>query len=176
MSKQNIQIGIAIVVAIAVVSYFFLTNVINTEKATMSQDQQNIADQNGVQNSDQPTGTLPTPPPNGVLVQDVTVGTGTEATKGSLVSVEYVGKLQDGTTFDQSASHGGPYQFTLGAGQVIPGWERGIEGMKVGGERVLIIPPALGYGAQQVATIPANSTLIFDVKLVGVGTSTPAKK
>jgi len=118
-----------------------------------------------------------------VQAQDVTVGTGTEATPGSQVAVLYVGKLQDGTVFDSSAAHGNqPLTFTLGAQGLIAGFQIGVNGMKVGGERVMAIPPELGYGTQAVTDasgtviIPANSTILFDVKLVAVkaGTSTPS--
>lgn len=118
-----------------------------------------------------------------VQAQDVTVGTGTEAMPGDVVSVLYVGKLSDGTVFDSSAAHGNqPLSFTLGQQGLIAGFQIGVNGMKVGGERVMSIPPGLGYGAQAVTDasgtviIPANSTLLFDVKLVGVklGTSTPS--
>jgi FKBP-type peptidyl-prolyl cis-trans isomerase len=118
-----------------------------------------------------------------VQAQDITVGTGTEAVPGDLVSVLYVGKLSDGTVFDSSAAHGNqPLSFTLGAQGLIAGFQIGVNGMKVGGERVMSIPPALGYGSQAVTDasgtviIPANSTLLFDVKLVEVkaGTTTPA--
>jgi FKBP-type peptidyl-prolyl cis-trans isomerase len=111
------------------------------------------------------------------------VGTGTAATPGSLVSVLYVGKLSDGTTFDSSAAHGNaPLTFTLGQQGLIAGFQIGVNGMKVGGERIMSIPSELGYGAQAVTDasgtviIPANSTLLFDVKLVDVkpGTTTPA--
>ena len=115
--------------------------------------------------------------------QDVTVGTGTVATPGSVVSVLYVGALADATVFDSSAAHGNkPLDFTLGAQGLIPGFQIGVNGMKVGGERKIAIPPELGYGAQDVkgasgkVIIPANSTIIFDVKLVKVTASTtPAK-
>jgi FKBP-type peptidyl-prolyl cis-trans isomerase len=118
-----------------------------------------------------------------VQAQDVTVGTGTEAVPGDVVSVLYVGKLSDGTTFDSSASHGNqPLTFTLGAQGLISGFQIGVNGMRVGGERVMSIPPQLGYGAQAVTDasgtviIPANSTLLFDVQLVGVqpGSTTAA--
>jgi FKBP-type peptidyl-prolyl cis-trans isomerase FkpA len=118
-----------------------------------------------------------------VQAQDITVGTGTEAIPGDLVSVLYVGKLSDGTIFDSSASHGNqPLSFTLGQQGLIAGFQIGVNGMKVGGERIMSIPSELGYGAQAVTDasgtviIPANSTLLFDVKLVGVtpGTSTPS--
>jgi FKBP-type peptidyl-prolyl cis-trans isomerase FkpA len=115
--------------------------------------------------------------------QDVKVGTGPQATPGSVVSVLYVGKLTDGTVFDSSAAHGNkPLSFTLGAQGLIPGFQIGVNGMKVGGERLLAIPPSLGYGGQDVkdangkVIIPANSTIIFDVQLVSVaaGSSTAA--
>lgn len=115
--------------------------------------------------------------------QDVSVGTGAQAAPGSQVSVLYIGKLQNGTVFDSSAAHGNqPLIFTLGSNSLIPGFQIGVNGMKVGGERLLVIPPALGYGAQDVkdasgtVIIPANSTLVFDIKLVDVkpGSTTPA--
>lgn len=116
-----------------------------------------------------------------VQAQDVTVGTGAQATPGTEVSVLYVGKLPDGTIFDSSAAHNNePLKFTLGAQGLIPGFQIGVNGMKVGGERLMAIPPALGYGSQDVkdpsgkVVIPANSTIIFDVKLVSVGTPAPA--
>jgi FKBP-type peptidyl-prolyl cis-trans isomerase len=119
--------------------------------------------------------------------QDVKVGTGETAAPGSQVSVLYVGKLADGTVFDSSAAHGNtPLVFVLGAQGLIPGFQIGVNGMKVGGERLLAIPPSLGYGAQDVkdstgkVIIPANSTLVFDVQLVKVAaapatSTTPAK-
>ncbi len=110
-----------------------------------------------------------------VQAQDITVGTGAEATPGSVVSVLYVGKFADGTVFDSSEAHGNlPLVFTLGAQGLIAGFQFGVNGMKVGGERVMAVPPSLGYGAQDVkdpagkVIIPANSTLIFNVKLVKV--------
>lgn len=114
--------------------------------------------------------------------QDVKVGDGTEAKLGDTVSVLYVGRLQDGTVFDSSAAHNNePLKFTLGAQGIIPGFQIGVNGMRVGGERLLSIPATLGYGAQDVKDpsgkiiIPANSTIIFDVQLVKVeaGTTTP---
>lgn len=101
--------------------------------------------------------------------EDIVVGTGDEAVAGKTVTVKYVGTLTDGTQFDASANHGdGTFSFTLGAGQVIQGWDQGVVGMKVGGTRKLTIPPAMGYGAQAVGSIPANSTLIFQIELVKV--------
>jgi len=102
-------------------------------------------------------------------VEDMVVGTGDEAIKGKLVSVHYTGWLTDGKKFDSSKDRGQPFQFPLGRGHVIPGWDQGVEGMKVGGKRKLTIPPELGYGAQGAGgVIPGNATLVFEVELLGV--------
>lgn len=105
---------------------------------------------------------------SGLVIQDTVVGTGEEAVVGKLITVNYVGTLENGQKFDSSIDRGQPFQFVLGQGRVIQGWEQGFVGMKVGGSRRLIIPSTLGYGANQVGPIPANSTLIFDVQLLGV--------
>lgn len=101
-------------------------------------------------------------------IEDLTAGTGTEAVAGKTVTVHYTGWLTDGTKFDSSVDRGEPFAFQLGAGRVIPGWEQGVTGMKVGGKRRLIIPPDMGYGPQGTGPIPPNATLIFDVELLGV--------
>ena len=96
-------------------------------------------------------------------------GTGERAEIGMSVSVHYTGKLEDGTIFDSSIPRGEPFTFTLGAGQVIKGWDLGVEGMTVGEKRNLVIPPQLGYGMRGAgASIPPNATLIFDVELLEV--------
>jgi rhodanese-related sulfurtransferase len=101
-------------------------------------------------------------------------GKGDLAKKGQQVSVHYQGRLTDGTVFDDSSKRGVPFNFILGSGQVIPGWEQGVEGMKVGEKRELTIPPELGYGAAGAGgVIPPNATLVFDIELVAV--STPPK-
>jgi rhodanese-related sulfurtransferase len=104
-----------------------------------------------------------------VVIEEIEQGSGLEASRYSIVDVHYTGKLEDGTVFDSSKDRGAPIQFTLGAGQVIPGWDQGIEGMKPGSRRVLKIPPELAYGKKGAGnTIPPNATLIFDVELVAV--------
>ncbi|NQV88471.1 MAG: FKBP-type peptidyl-prolyl cis-trans isomerase [Parcubacteria group bacterium] len=92
----------------------------------------------------------------------------TVATEGSVVTVNYTGKFADGTVFDSSESHGQPFQFLLGAGQVIKGWDQGVVGMKIGEKKTLVVPPELGYGPNDYGPIPGNSTLIFDIELLNV--------
>ena len=119
-----------------------------------------------------PTVQVPTgPAPTQLQVKDLKTGTGAEAKAGDQVSVQYIGVLYDnGSKFDSSYDHGQPFSFKLGGGQVIPGWDQGVAGMKVGGRRELIIPPDLAYGAQgQPPTIPPNATLVFVIDLVSVG-------
>jgi FKBP-type peptidyl-prolyl cis-trans isomerase FkpA len=111
---------------------------------------------------------------SGLQFQDLVVGTGASAASGQQVSVHYTGWLQNpdgsaGKKFDSSVDRGQPFEFPLGAGRVIRGWDEGVAGMKIGGKRRLIIPAALGYGARGAGgVIPPNATLIFDVELLGV--------
>ncbi|MBI5470447.1 FKBP-type peptidyl-prolyl cis-trans isomerase [Candidatus Kaiserbacteria bacterium] len=171
MSTKSIVIGVIIIIIVAVGAYFIFMKgsgpAAGTPATTASSTEQ-------------------------VQGQEIAVGTGAQATPGMQVSVLYVGKLQDGTVFDSSAAHGNqPLVFTLGAQGLIPGFQIGVNGMKVGGERLIAVPPSLGYGANAVhqdpnnpsspVVIPANSTIVFDVKLVKVeaapaASSTPAKK
>lgn len=102
----------------------------------------------------------------GVVINDLVQGNGAEVKQGDLVTVHYILSLSDGTVLQNSKDFGQPFQFVLGAGQVIQGWEMGFAGMKVGGTRTMTIPPELGYGASQVGPIPPNSTLVFTVELV----------
>ncbi|MBI2068829.1 MAG: FKBP-type peptidyl-prolyl cis-trans isomerase [Candidatus Yanofskybacteria bacterium] len=125
-----------------------------------------------------PATATPTPPPaggpastpikmeNGLQIQDLKVGTGPEVRLGQGLTMHYSGTLENGTKFDSSYDRGEPFQFVLGAGQVIQGWELGVQGMKVGGKRKLIIPPSLGYGERGIGPIPPNATLIFEVELL----------
>jgi len=107
--------------------------------------------------------------PSGLKYWDLKVGTGTEAVKGKTVSVHYTGWLTNGKKFDSSVDAGRPYDFRIGAGSVIKGWEEGVAGMKIGGKRKLEIPPALAYGKDGYpGIIPPNSTLIFEIELLGV--------
>lgn len=102
-------------------------------------------------------------------IDELNVGTGTEATSGKKVSVHYTGWLTNGQKFDSSLDRGKPFEFALGGGQVIKGWDQGVVGMKVGGKRKLTIPPDLGYGARGAGNvIPPNAVLVFEVELLAV--------
>jgi peptidylprolyl isomerase len=106
---------------------------------------------------------------SGLKYVDQVLGTGASPKKGQRVTVHYTGRLQNGTKFDSSVDRGTPYEFVIGTGNVIKGWDEGIMSMKVGGKRKLIVPPSLGYGAAgSPPKIPPNSTLDFDVELLGV--------
>lgn len=106
---------------------------------------------------------------SGLRYRDDEVGDGPEARKGDRVVVHYVGTLEDGTQFDSSRNRGTPFEFRLGEGRVIQGWDEGVAGMRVGGRRTLIIPPELGYGSRGAGNaIPPNSTLVFEVELLEV--------
>ncbi len=142
---------IAIVIAILFVGYFLGGNIINKNDSN-------------VQNSASAIGA-----DDGLKVEDVLNGSGDGAKSGDTVSVHYSGFLTDGQKFDSSIDRGAPFEFSLGAGQVIAGWERGIVGMKKGGKRTLTIPPELAYGQDGFPPIiPPNSTLIFEVELLEI--------
>lgn len=127
-----------------------------------------------------PIGTLDTTPPaassskvttaSGLVYEDLQVGKGATAKAGDNVSVNYIGWLTDGTKFDSNLDRGTTtFDFTIGAGNVIAGWDEGVVGMRVNGTRLLVIPPSLGYGtAGYGSTIPANATLTFEVQLVAI--------
>ncbi len=112
--------------------------------------------------------TLVTEESGSLQVQTLKEGKGQVAKKGKNVYVHYVGTLTDGTKFDSSRDRGKPFPFTLGVGQVIKGWDQGVEGMKIGEIRKLIIPPNLAYGDRDMGKIPPNSTLVFEVELLEI--------
>ena len=108
--------------------------------------------------------------PSGLKYEDIEAGTGAQAQSGQKAKVHYTGWLTNGQKFDSSVDRHEPFEFTLGAGQVIRGWDEGVAGMKVGGKRRLTIPPALAYGTRGAGgVIPPNAELIFEVELLGVG-------
>lgn len=107
---------------------------------------------------------------SGLQYEDIVEGTGAMPQAGQRVTVHYTGTLEDGTKFDSSRDRNRPFSFTIGVGQVIKGWDEGVATMRVGGQRKLIIPPELGYGARGAGgVIPPNATLLFDVELLRIG-------
>ncbi len=104
-----------------------------------------------------------------LIIEDIQIGDGAEATPGQEVTVHYTGWLTDGTKFDSSKDRGMPFAFPLGAGHVIKGWDQGVAGMKIGGVRKLTIPASMGYGTRGAGgLIPPNATLVFEVELLKV--------
>lgn len=151
MNNKTIVLALIAVVVIAGVYFLFWSN------------NKNVSVQNGTRGSEI---TLP----DGLKINDLVVGAGAEAKISQTVTVNYAGTLADGTKFDSSYDRGEPFSFSLGAGQVIKGWDEGVAGMKVGGKRRLSIPPELGYGSAGAGggLIPPNATLIFEVELLEV--------
>jgi FKBP-type peptidyl-prolyl cis-trans isomerase len=108
--------------------------------------------------------------PSGLTIEDLVLGEGAAAASGQSVTVHYTGWLTSGSKFDSSKDRNDPFVFHLGAGQVIRGWDEGVQGMLVGGKRKLTIPPELGYGARGAGgVIPPNATLVFEVELLEIG-------
>jgi FKBP-type peptidyl-prolyl cis-trans isomerase len=159
------RVGLATAVALALFASLAMSGCSSPPKATTPEPAA----------TEKPAATTPAPAAEPTAevtelkIEDTKVGTGAVAKTGDTVSVQYTGYLTDGTKFDSSRDSGQPFQFTIGKGEVIAGWEQGIAGMKVGGTRKLTIPASLGYGAEGAGgVIPPNATLVFDVELVGV--------
>jgi FKBP-type peptidyl-prolyl cis-trans isomerase len=106
--------------------------------------------------------------PDNIQIEDTQVGSGSAVKAGDTVEIHYIGYLEDGTRFDTSYTRGVPFETKIGVGDVIKGWDIGVIGMKTGGQRRITIPPELGYGERGSGPIPPNSTLIFDLELVGI--------
>lgn len=158
------QTGIAVALALAVVIAFFILPGLwpwGTTAAPAETPAQITT------NTQTQSTTMPTEPVTELMMKDDVVGTGAIAAAGDSVTVDYVGSLTDGTVFDASANRGtSGFTFTLGAGQVIKGWDQGVVGMKEGGKRTLVIPASLAYGDKAIGNvIPANATLVFEVEL-----------
>lgn len=163
--KEGVAVGVSIVAVILFLffSAFGFWPVSNpkpvsdtTNPNNQNTNMQNVDDSQNVTTAGQ------------LLTADEVVGTGAEVTAGKTITVNYKGTLLNGTTFDSSYTRGEPLSIEIGVGKVIQGWDKGLIGMKVGGKRKLVIPPALAYGDQAVGPIPAGSTLVFEVELLDV--------
>jgi FKBP-type peptidyl-prolyl cis-trans isomerase len=175
MKNLTMHEKIGVAVGILVVGFFFIfggtiINIFNSGQLNSSANPtQNMQDTSTDLSTDTSSTTAAeVGAPTQLGIQDTFVGTGAVAVPGETVTVNYVGMLSDGTVFDSSVARNQPFSFQLGAGQVIAGWDQGVAGMKVGGKRVLTIPPDLGYGPQTYGPIPGGSTLIFQVELLSV--------
>lgn len=147
---KTVGIIILIILGLGVLVYLRSTPVKNTQENSTMQD-------------------TTTTESNGLQINDIKVGEGAAAKAGDTVSVNYKGTLTDGTQFDSSYDRGEPFEFTLGQGNVIPGWDQGVVGMQIGGVRQLTIPPELGYGTQGAGdAIPPNATLVFEIELLAI--------
>ncbi|MEK7530301.1 MAG: FKBP-type peptidyl-prolyl cis-trans isomerase [Patescibacteria group bacterium] len=162
--KKNMYIGAAVAVVVIIALIYFGFFNFNRSTQTVTPAATNNSAQ-ALLDEIRSTGTVAA-----LRVVTTVTSTSTErgAVAGDTVSVNYVGVLPDGTMFDASANHGGPFSFILGIDPVIQGWQQGIVGMKVGERRLLAIPPALGYGDRGQGAIPPNSTLLFDVEMVQI--------
>lgn len=155
---------IAVVVAVVVVAIFIFLGFFGVGTMQQPAVSQGVSAAQDLLNDISKTGAV-----SSLQVIDTVEGTGAVAKSGDTITVNYIGVLPNGTVFDASQNHGQPFTFTLGGGQVIKGWDQGLVGMKVGGTRLVAIPPELAYGERAVGQIPANSSLIFQVELVSIG-------
>ena len=162
-SKKNMNIVLAVMICLVLAGVLIFISINNKVNMTTN---------NNVSGTENNSGNN-TIPNNGAGAVGNTAPTGTVAKAGDTVSMNYTGRLENGTVFDSNVDpkfgHVEPFVFTLGAGQVIPGWDKGIVGMKVGDKKTLVIPPADAYGATGAGgVIPPNATLTFDVELLGI--------
>ena len=159
MSHKNVGQAVAIVVAVLIVAFFFggaFVNFASLRSAAKPSDQAAVAESERFAS-------------NGLRVNDVLVGSGPAAESGDTLVIHYTGGLSSGEKIDSSLDRGQPFEFPLGVGFVIPGLDQGLIGMKVGGERNLVIPPSLAYGETGYPpVIPPNSILIFDIQLLEI--------
>lgn len=169
-NRQRAIIAAIVVLAVALIAFFVIRDYTNKSPSP-------------AQSNKYPIGTLDSTPPalstnavttaSGLQYEDLQLGTGNAAKSGDVATVNYTLWLTNGTKIQSSLDSQQTFTFTLGKGQVITGWDEGVQGMKEGGTRMLVIPPSLGYGSNVQGNIPANSTLIFEVQLVGVNLPTP---
>jgi len=159
-----IIVTLILLVAVAAVIYF-----VNRNNTAANQPSVSATDANLINPARPVTGVGIFSTVSGLQFQDLKVGSGSPAAAGDTVSVHYTGWLEDGTKFDSSRDKGTPFEFKLGGGSVIEGWDQGVNGMQVGGVRKLFIPPYLAYGEEGLGDIiPPNATLVFEVELLEI--------
>lgn len=139
----------------------------NNQGAVVVASNDNPEDLSGIENALLKSATIDGELQN-LVIDDVAVGTGPEVKDGDTVTAHYIGSTQDGVQFDNSYLRGEPFTFTVGDGKVIQGWDKGILGMKVGGQRILVIPASMAYGNYAVGPIKAGSTLVFAIELLAI--------
>ena len=171
-NRQRMIIGVIALLVVILIAFFVYRDYQGRLQASQTPTPASAA------NGSYPIGTLDTNPPtpsanavttaSGLVYEDLQVGDGATVKVGDTISVHYTGWLTDGTQFDSSITGGQPIDFAIGVGRVIQGWDEGVVGMNVNGTRLLVIPPALGYGSSANGSIPANSTLIFEVQVVAI--------
>ncbi len=171
-NRQRMIIGVIALLVVILIAFFVYRDYQTRLQASITPTSASVASGN------YPIGTLdtslPAPSasavttPSGLVYEDLQVGDGAVVKSGDTVTVNYTGWLEDGTVFDSSITSGQTVDFVIGVGNVISGWDEGVVGMKVNGTRLLVIPPALGYGSSANGSIPANSTLIFEVQVVAI--------
>jgi FKBP-type peptidyl-prolyl cis-trans isomerase len=169
-NKTTIWIVVA-VVAVAVIALVAFTQCSSEPEEVVEEPIEQVVEEPAeeAEPTEEDTGSVTTEAVTELQIEDIVVGEGAEAIAGSSAVVHYTGWLEDGTKFDSSYDREVPFVFTVGEGMVITGWDQGVEGMKVGGKRRLVIPPELAYGAQGAGgVIPPNAVLVFEVELVNV--------
>jgi peptidylprolyl isomerase len=172
--KKGIQLTLFVVIGAGVIAWgsWYANNVLQTPPMAITTTTTTTATTTAADTSNPQALTPSTAKTMGLQITDLTVGTGAIAQNGDVVTVNYVGTLDNGTVFDSSYSRKQPFSFTLGVAQVIQGWDLGVLGMRVGGKRELVIPSDLGYGASGAGgVIPPNATLHFTIELLSVASS-----
>jgi FKBP-type peptidyl-prolyl cis-trans isomerase len=164
-NRQRTLVGVAVVLVIVAIIYFAYRDYASKLQPTTQNPQYLIGQLDATPPA--PTSKAVTTA-SGLIYEDLQVGDGTAAKTGDTVTVNYTGWLADGTKFDSSIDRNQTFDFPIGGGKVIPGWDEGVVGMKVNGTRLLVIPPSLAYGASGSGPIPPNATITFEVQLVAI--------
>lgn len=172
---EIIGMAVSVIVAVAVLGVFKLFPLLNTDQRAQAEAFDDIISINVVDRElDRSIGEAIAEASSAsgsvtkLIVMDVEEGAGRDVRVGDTASVHYIGTIQDGQQFDSSYSKGEPFTFTVGAGEVIEGWDRGIVGMHEGGKRIIVVPSSMAYGSHSVGPVPAHATLIFAIELLSI--------